>query len=58
MYKLWGRANVYIRQITAFLSIVGGKMYVLFLTLYLDVPSADNFCKQFGPRSGPTKDRA
>ena len=25
------------------------------LTLYLLVPSADNFCKQIGPRSGPTK---
>ena len=23
-----------------------------FLTLYLLVPSADNLCKQFGPRSG------
>ena len=25
------------------------------LTLYLLVSSADNFCKQFAPRSGPTK---
>ena len=25
------------------------------LTLYLLVSSADNFCKQFGPRSGPTE---
>ena len=25
------------------------------LILYLLVLSADNFCKQFGPRSGPTK---
>ena len=25
------------------------------LNLYLLVSSADNFCKQFGPRSGPTK---
>ena len=24
------------------------------LTLYLLVSSADNICKQFGPRSGPT----
>ena len=23
-----------------------------------DLSSADNFCKQFGPRSGPTKRRA
>ena len=28
------------------------------LTLYLLVSSADNFCKQFGPRSGPTKCQA
>ena len=28
------------------------------LTLYLLVLYADNFCKQFGPRSGPTKRRA
>ena len=28
------------------------------LTLYLLASSADNFCKQFGPRSGPTKCRA
>ena len=28
------------------------------LTLNLLVPSADNFCKQFGPRSGPTNGRA
>ena len=28
------------------------------LTLYLLVLSADNLCKQFGPRSGPTKCRA
>ena len=27
-------------------------------TLYLIVSSADNFCTQFGPRSGPTKCRA
>ena len=27
----------------------------LFLTLCLQVSSADNFCKQFGARSGPTK---
>ena len=27
----------------------------IILTLYLLVSSADNFCKQFGPRSGPTK---
>ena len=26
-----------------------------FKTLYLLVSSADNFCKQFGPRSGLTK---
>ena len=26
--------------------------------LYHLVPSADNFCKQFGPRSDPTKRRA
>ena len=25
------------------------------LILYLLVPSADNLCKQFGPRSGPTE---
>ena len=25
------------------------------LTLYLLVSSSDNFCKQFGPRTGPTK---
>ena len=25
------------------------------LTLYLLVPSADSLCKQFGPKSGPTK---
>ena len=25
------------------------------LTLYLLVSSADTFCKQFGPRSGPTR---
>ena len=31
--------------------------YILF-TLYLLVSSADNFCKQFGPRSVPTKCRA
>ena len=28
------------------------------LTIYLLVLSADNFCKQFGPRSGLTKCRA
>ena len=28
------------------------------LTLYLPESSADNFCKQFGPRSGLTKCRA
>ena len=28
------------------------------LTLYLQVLYADNFCKQFGPRSGPTECRA
>ena len=32
------------------------KYYIL--TLYLLESSADNFCKQFGPRSGPTKCRA
>ena len=31
---------------------------VSILTLYLLMSSADNFCKQFGPRSGPTKCRA
>ena len=25
------------------------------LSLYLLMPSADDFCKQFGPRSGPTE---
>ena len=30
----------------------------LLLTLYLIVSSADNFCKKFGARSGPTKCRA
>ena len=30
----------------------------LLLTLYLLVSSADNLCKQFGPRSGPIKRRA
>ena len=29
--------------------------FQLLLTLYLQVLSADNFCKQFGPRSGPNK---
>ena len=29
-----------------------------FLTLYFLVSSADSLCKQFGPRSGPTKCRA
>ena len=28
------------------------------LTLCLLLSSADNLCKQFGPRSGPTKPRA
>ena len=28
------------------------------LTLCLLVSSADNYCKHFGPRSGPTKRRA
>ena len=28
------------------------------LNLYLLVSSADNLCKQFGPRSGPAKHRA
>ena len=28
------------------------------LPLYLLVSSADHFCKQFGPRSSPTKRRA
>ena len=31
---------------------------IVALTLYLLVSSADNLCKQFGPRSGPTKCRA
>ena len=31
---------------------------VSYLTLYLLVSSADNFCKQFGPRSRPAKCRA
>ena len=30
----------------------------IYLTLCLLVSSADNLCKQFGPRSGPTKCRA
>ena len=32
--------------------------WTLILTLYLLVSSAENFCKQFGSRSGPTKHRA
>ena len=28
------------------------------MTLHLQVTSADNLCKQFGPRPGPTKCRA
>ena len=28
------------------------------LTLYLLVSTADNFCKQIGPRSGPARDQA
>ena len=37
-----------------------GKPFLVFFrsTLYLLVSSADNLCKQFGPRSGPTKCRA
>ena len=31
---------------------------LIFLNIYLQVFSADNFRKQFGPRSGPTKCRA
>ena len=31
---------------------------VVGLTLYLLVLSADDLCKQFGPRSGPTNDRS
>ena len=31
---------------------------LIILPLYLLVSSADNLCKQFGPRSGPTKYRA
>ena len=27
----------------------------VYLILYVPVSSADNLCKQFGPRSGPTK---
>ena len=35
-----------------------GFIMLLLLSLYLLVSSADNFCKQFGPRSGPTKCQA
>ena len=35
-----------------------GVVTNLFLTLLSAVSSADNLCKQFGPRSGPTKRRA
>ena len=34
------------------------QMHLFRLTLCLLVSSADNLCKQFGPRSGPTKCRA
>ena len=34
------------------------KRYNFILTLFLLVAPADNFCKQLGPRSGPTKCRA
>ena len=34
------------------------KLHVFTLYLHVLVSSADNFCKQFGPRSGPTKCRA
>ena len=34
------------------------RKQVVDLTQYLLVSSSDNFCKQFGSRSGPTKCRA
>ena len=34
------------------------SQYSLVLTICLQVSSAHNLCKQFGPRSGPTKRRA
>ena len=38
--------------------LIGAMIYIKTTTLYLQVSSADNLCKQFGPRSGPTKHRA
>ena len=38
-------------------NIISSEM-TAFLTLYLLMSSADNFCKQFGPSTGPTECRA
>ena len=40
------------------ISMLSGTMVNMDFTLYLLVSSSDNLCKQFGPRSGPTKCRA
>ena len=34
------------------------RSHCAILIIHLRVPSAENFCKQFGPRSSPTKCRA
>ena len=61
IYLVWRKENLSLlinrnlRAVSVF-GFRGGQISLL--TLYLLVSFADNFCKIFGPRSGPTKCRA